>query len=110
MSLKKETLKQEIQDAIEQLLPPALEEAYKHTLTRNTESGRKAAKNFADVATELLAEPMAKALSSAIDYHVRSANIWGQIITNGSPTTHYCRINSPSPLTNGTIPNTFGIK
>ena len=110
MSLHKDTLKAEIQAAIEELLPPAVEEGYKHTLPRNTESGRKAAKKFAKVMTELIAEPMAKALAGAIDYHVRSANVWGQIITTGSPVTQQAHIESPFPPTNGKIPNTFGIK
>ena len=110
MRLKKGTLKAEIQAAIEEILPGALEKGFKRTLPRNTEIGNKTAKRFAQTITELLAEPMAKALSGAIDYHVRSANVWGTIITVGSPVTQQAHIESPFPPTNGKIPNTFGIK
>ena len=110
MSLNKKTLKEEIQSALEELLQPALEQGYKSTLTRNTEAGANAAKKFSEVITELLAEPLATALAGAIDYHVRSANVYGQIITVGGPTTQTARVNSPLPLTNGSIPNTLGIK
>lgn len=110
MGLKKATLQQEIQSAIEDILPSALEEGIKATFPRRTESGDEAAKKFANVVTEILAAPMAKALASAIDYHVRSADVYGNLITNGSPSTHFCTISSPSPLTNGKVPNTLGIK
>lgn len=110
MSLKKSTLENEIKSAFEELLPMALEEGMKATYPRRTESGDEAAKNFADVVTEILSAPLAKALASAIDYHVRSAEIYGNLITNGSPSTHFVSINSPSPITNGKIPNSLGIK
>jgi hypothetical protein len=110
MGLKKSTLKKEIQDAIEQLLPPALEQGINVTFPRATESGEDIAKKFADTVTEILAAPMAEALAAAIDYHVKSADVYGNLITNGSPSTHFCTISSPSPITNGKVPNSLGIK
>lgn len=108
--LKKDKLKQEIQSAIEDILPPALEQGMKHTFPRNTKSGDTSAQNFAETVTKLLAEPLASALAAAIDYHVRSAEIYGTVITVGSPSSQVARINSPSPLTNGKVPNSLGIK
>ncbi len=107
--LNKQTLQKEIQDAIEQLLPNALREGIKVTFPRETEAGDKAADRFAEVITDLFAQPFAEAIAAAIDYHVRSADVYGTIITVGSPTTQTAMINSPSPLTNGKVPNTFGI-
>ena len=108
--LNKQTLQKEIQGAIEELLPNALREGLKSTFYRETESGNKMADRFASVVTELFAQPFSEALAAAIDYHVRSANIYGTIITVGSMVTQTAVVNSPSPLTNGKVPNTLGIK
>lgn len=110
MGLKKKTLQKEIQDAIEKLLPNALEQGLLATMPRKTKACEEQAKKFGEVITKTLAKSLSEALASAIDYHVRSADIYGNLITNGSPSTHYCTINSPSPLTNGKTPNTLGIK
>lgn len=107
--LNKQTLQKEIQGAIEELLPNALREGLKSTFYRETESGNKMADRFASVVTELFAQPFSEALAAAIDYHVRSATIYGTIITAGSPTTQAAVINSPSALINGKVTNTLGI-
>ena len=60
--------------------------------------------------TEKVIDPLAKRLAAAIDYYVRNANVYGTIITTGSPVTQMAAISSPTPLTNGKIPNTFGIQ
>lgn len=103
------TLQSELQSAFEELLPNALREGLKTTFPRETQAGNDAAEKFSKTVTDLLAEPLAKALAGAIDYHVKSATIYGNIITIGGPTTQTAMINSPSPLTNGKVPNTFGI-
>lgn len=107
--LNKQTLQDEIQDALENLLPNAFREGLKATYPRETAAGNKSAERFASVITELLAKPLAESLAAAIDYHVRSADVYGTIITVGSPTTQTAIVNSPSPLTNGKVPNTLGI-
>lgn len=108
--LNKDTLQSEIQDAFEQLLPNAFREGLKATFPRETAAGNTSADRFAEVITELLAKPLAESLAAAIDYHVRSADVYGNIVTVGSPTTQTAVINSPSPLTNGKVPNTLGIQ
>lgn len=107
--LKINTLQSEIQSALEDLLPNAFREGMKATFPRETKAGNEVADKFADTITQLLAEPLAKALAGAIDYHVKSASIYGPILTMGGPTTQTAMINSPSPLTNGKIPNSLGI-
>lgn len=108
--LNKQTLQSEIQDAIEQLLPDALREGMKATYPSQTQAGNDAADRFADVVTGLFAGPFAECLAAAIDYHVRSATIYGTVVTVGSPTTQTAVITSPTALTNGKVPNTLGIK
>jgi hypothetical protein len=50
-------------------------------------------------------------MAQAIDYYTKNAQIFGTVITMGSPTTQTAMINStPMPATNGSIPNTLGIK
>ena len=108
--LNKNTLQKEIQDSFEQLLPNDLREGFKSTFPRQTAGGDKMAERFANVTTDMLAQPLAEALASAIDYYIRTADVYGIIITNGSPAKQAAMINSSSPLTNGKVPNTFGIK
>ena len=110
MALNKETLKKEIQEAIEDVLPGALQQGLISIQPRNTEVGQEAAEKFAKTITELLAEPLATALAAAIDYHVRSAEIYGTINTIGGPSSQMATIVSPTPLTNGKTPNSLGIK
>ena len=75
-----------------------------------SKTGDNIAKKFGETVNDLISEPMAQRLAAAIDYHVRSANIYGTIITVGSMVTQTAVVNSPSPLTNGKVPNTLGIK
>lgn len=106
MPLHVDTLQSEIQTAIEDILQPALEQGMLATYTRASDKAKIAAKRFSEVVTEQVAEPMAKSLAAAIDYHVRSADIFGKIITDPVKAD----IESPFPLLNGIIPNTLGIK
>ena len=107
--LKESKLKQEIKKAFDETLPTAFEQAFLLTYPEKSKIGSKIAKQFGEVINDLVSEPLAERLAAAIDYHVRSANVYGTIITTGSPVTQTAFVNSPSPLTNGKIPNTLGI-
>ena len=96
--------------SLEEVLPSALEEAFKHVLPCTSKMGNKVAKEFGESLTKIIAEPLGVRFSNAIDYYIKNADIYGQVITVGSPTVQTARIESPSPLTNGKVPNTFGIK
>lgn len=108
--LNKKTLQDEIQNAVESILPNALEQGLRATFPRNSKSADELAKKFADVATEQFAKPFAISMASAIDYYIRTADIYGTLNTTGSPTSHICLIESPTPITNGRMINTLGIK
>lgn len=107
--LNPERLKQEIQGALEDYLPGAMEVAFKATMPQQTKHGDTMAERFGETVTKTLAEPLAQALASAIDYHVKSISCFGTIITAGSPVTQTAVIMSPSALTNGKVPNSIGI-
>lgn len=108
--LNVKTLEEELKKAFSETLPLAFEEAMKSTFPQDSELGADIAKTFGEVIDDLVSESLAQRIAAAIDYHIRSATIYGNIITVGGPTTQYATINSPSPLTNGVLPNSLGIK
>ena len=108
--LKVDKLEKEIKKAFDETFPGALEQAMLMIFPEQSKTGDNIAKKFGETVNDLISEPMAQRLAAAIDYHVRSANIYGTIITVGSPVTQTAVISSPTPLTNGKIPNTLGIQ
>lgn len=83
MALNKGKLKDNIKKAIEDSFQPAFETAFKRTMPTDCQLSNDMAKNFADVATTMIAEPFAEQLSSAIDYYIKNADIHGQCMLLG---------------------------
>jgi hypothetical protein len=109
--LKPDVLKQQLEDLFHSTIPTTFEQAYLLMVPEKTNIGTKKAKEFGKLMDEMLSEKWAETMAQAIDYYVKNAQIFGNLITNGSPTTHFCSINStPMPSINGSIPNTLGIK
>lgn len=108
--LKVDKLEEELKKAFEETIPMAFERALQMTFPKDSKIGDEMAGEYGKLLGEMIAEPLAKRLAAAIDYHVRSAEVYGTLITTGAPTTHYCNISSPSPLTNGKMPNSLGIR
>lgn len=109
--LKPDVLKQNLLDLFNETLPVAFEQAFLELMPEKTDAGSEAAKKFGETVKKLLAEQWAETIAQAIDYYVKNAQIFGTVITVGSPTTQTAMINStPMPATNGSIPNTLGIK
>ena len=108
--LNENTLYREIKAAFNETFPTAFEHALKSTFAEQSEIGDEVAKQFGKSIDDAISDPLAKRLAAAIDYYVRNANIYGTIITVGSPVTQTAVISSPTPLTNGKIPNTLGIQ
>lgn len=108
--LKSTDLQKALQRSFEEVLEPAFEQAFKNIVPETTDDGNKKAKEWAKTIKELISEPLSTRLAEAIDAYIKNADIYGTLICVGSPSTHTCKINSPSPLTNGKIPNTLGIK
>ena len=104
-------LKDSIQSAFEEILQPALETAFSKVCPKDTTDSSRAATNFADTATELISEPLAERLASAIDYYIRNANIFGNFMilgvsTVGSPVAQ-TQV-APLPITVQTMPVGLG--
>ena len=69
------------------------------------------AESFANNFDEMVSEQLAEVFASAIDYYVKNIEISGTVITMGSSTTQTAKINGMStPILNGVVPNTLGIK
>ena len=108
--LKVNDLQKALKLAFEEVLPPAFGEVMKCMLPAQSSDGDAKVEYVQEMVKELISDDLATRIAEAIDYYVKNADIYGKLITNGSPTTHMCSIESPSPLTNGKIPNTLGIK
>lgn len=96
--------------SLEEVLPSALEEGFKHVLPCTSKAGNKKAKEFGESITKMIAEPLGVRFSNAIDYYIKNACIYGQIQTIGSPSLQIAKVESLSPLTNGKIPNALAIR
>ena len=108
--LKPDDLKSQIAASIKNIIVPAIEQCMKSKAPEKSERGDTEAENFAKAFDEQVSEQFADALANAIDYYIKNADITGNLITNGSPTTHICTIAPPpTPVAGGKIPNTLGI-
>lgn len=109
--LNVDRLKDNIQEALENTIPPAIETCIYNKFPVKSETCRKEAEEFAETWKEMVCEPLAELLANAIDYYVKNAQIFGTIITVGSPVTQTAVVAStPTPTINGSVPNTLGIK
>ena len=107
--LNKSSLKQQLQQGFEDFIPGVFEQAMKSTYPTQTKKGEDLAKKFGQNISDLLCEPLATVVAAAIDYYVKNISISGTIITTGSPVTQTAMIQSPSPITNGIVPNSLKI-
>ena len=107
--LNSTTLENQIKDALEQFIPPAFEQATKILFPGKSDAGDDIAKEYGDALSDMLSEPLAKAIAAAIDYYVKNISISGTIMTTGSPVAQTAIIASPSPVTNGIVPNSLKI-
>lgn len=109
--LNVDDLQKSLQTAMENILVPGIEALIRQYQPHQSTIGDEKAKEFANSFKEMIVPSLSKLYANAIDYYVKNAQIFGNLITTGSPTTHTCIINSTSvPSTNGSIPNTLGIK
>jgi len=108
--LKKDDLQKKLKEAFSGIIPQAIETCMKNNQKTKSKKGDKDAEEFAKSFDEIVSDQLATAISSAIDYYIKNADITGTIITNGGPTTQVAQISPPpTPIVGGKIPNTFGI-
>ena len=109
--LDKDTLKENLANGLSTIVRPAIEECFKRMWPGKSNIGHSYAESFANNFDEMVSEQLAEVFASAIDYYVKNIEINGTIITMGSSTTQTAKIKGMStPILNGTIPNTLGIK
>ena len=111
MALDQGKLKQHIQQAFEEILPDAFETAFSKVCPSDSTDGNNAAKQFGETVSEMVSEQLADRLSSAIDYYVKNAQIFGKfmilgISTVGSPTAQAQVV--PLNITVDTMPTGLG--
>lgn len=109
--LKPDILKEDLLKQLNEIFTTSFNIAHQCVNPSQSEQGEKDAQKFAETANELISPVMAEVFSKAIDAYVKNIQLSGTFITNGSPSTHTGTINStPVPATNGSVPNTLGIK
>lgn len=103
-------LENQIKEAWQSIVPPALETCLKNMFGIEGEVPNETAKAFADTFDELTTDAIGGLLAAAIDYYVKNIDVTGTVITVGSPGTQTAKISAaPMPSLGGSIPNTFGI-
>ena len=105
-------LKQKIKDCFDQTIPDAFEQALLGLFPGSSEIGNDKAKEFGKTFCDIVSEPWAEQLSSAIDYYIKSGCVYGMILTTGSPVAQQAVIPPGMNLGNpaaGAVPNTLGI-
>lgn len=108
--LNSQKLCKDIQSAIEETLPVALEQATKILFPQKSNTGDDIAQQFADTVTEQIAEPLASRIGEAIHAYIKNISIYGTVITVGSMVTQTAVISPATPITGGKVPNTLGIQ
>lgn len=109
--LKVDTLKSQLQDALSIIIPSAIKQCMLDSFPLKSEIGEETAQRFAELFDDMVSENLAELFANAIDAYIKNACIYGTVITVGNQVTQTAQINSSgTPMTNGAVPNTLGIK
>lgn len=109
--LNSTSLQNELKEIFDDILPDAIEVALNSQLDYKSKDAEDKNKELADHFTDMVSLPLAQRIAGAIDHYIKSGQIYGTIITAGTPITQTAVI-APSPLgmvTSGKVPNTLGI-
>ena len=109
--LNSNLLAKDLKEIFDDVLEPAVESAVNSMTPEETASSKKAAKMFAKNLTEMLSKPLSDRLAATIDHYIKSGQLYGTILTAGSPFAQTAVI-VPSPMgmaTSGKVPNTLGM-
>jgi len=91
-------LKQQILDVLDSTIPEALEHAMYSTYGNTSERAKENAKKFAETFKDIAHDALAEGISAAIDYYVRNAEVFGQMLLVGIPTVG-------SPVSHTSLPH-----
>lgn len=110
--LNSTALKSDLKSIFDDVLPDALECALNSMADFKSEELEKRNKEFADMFTEMVSQPLAERLAACIDHYIKTGCIFGTIITAGSPVTQTAVIAPGTPCgmaIAGKVPNTLGM-
>lgn len=108
--LQKDKLIKGLREGLEPMFKNSLKTAFKATNPYESDAMDDAAEIFGESFSKTFVPVFSEFLGTVIDAYIKSANIYGNVVTTGSSTMQRAKISSTSPITNGSIPNTFGIK
>lgn len=113
--LNNSQLKDDLKNTFSQILTPAIEVCMRSTFTEITDQTEELCSQFAERFDSLVSESLAERLADIIDQYLKSACIYGTIITTGSPVTQTAMINPGGTLNvanpvAGKIPNVLGLR
>lgn len=109
--LDKTVISDEIKDAILDVLPNAIKLGMIQTTPVKSEEAKENFQKLGEAIADMIAEPLASRIASAIDAYIKMADFSGTIITAGSPVTQTAIVMPGGmPVLNGAIPNTLKIQ
>ena len=113
--LNSNQLKSDLKNTFSQILPNAIEVCLRSTYTEMTDQTEKLCSEFAERFDNMVSDALAERLADIIDQYLKSACIYGNIITTGSPVTQTAIVNPGGTLNvanpiAGKVPNILGIK
>ena len=110
--LNSNSLASDLKSIFDDVLKPSIETALRTLSGEESEAGIEKAKTFAENLTEMLSKPLADRLAASIDHYIKSACIFGTILTAGSPVAQTAVIPPGTPAgmaIAGKVPNTLGM-
>lgn len=109
--LNSSNLAEYISNGIRTIVCPAIKQCLMTSWGNKSDIGDQIAETFANQFDDIVSDALGEVIAEAIDYYIKNAEIFGTVITVGSPTTQTAQINGmPTPLLNGSVPNTLGIR
>ena len=105
-------LSNELKEMFDDILPDAIETALNTLTDYKSDEVEEKYKMFADTLTEMLSRPLAQRMASSIDHYLKTASIYGTILTAGSPFAQTAVIPPGTPCgmaIAGKVPNTLGV-
>ena len=104
-------LSEYITAAFRSIVSPALKQCFLNSFPAKSDAGNRMAENFCNNFDMLVSDAIGTALAQAIDYYVKNAEIYGTLITTGSAVSQTLSLTpSSTPIVNGAIPNSLGIR
>ena len=115
LMLNNKQLKEDLKNTFSQILPNAIEVCMRSTFVEMTDQTENLCSEFAERFDAMVSDQLAERLADIIDQYLKSACIYGNIITTGSAVMQTAKLNPGGVLSVGNpfagkLPNILGIK